>query len=431
MSVPMILGCGSDTIGATGDAGNETDYDASSGDTDVDVDADSDVDGDSDVDTDVDSDVDTDTGTGTDTDTVPDTPLPPGASLYSDAPCAFPASITYHAAENRLYVTCGMPGSLWRSAELGTAGDWTQAGDVPGFPSNHVMLGGQFAVVAHSAPDGLTVLDYTDGTVAQEIELSALTILDDLDEPLDFTPNYPAGLYFYAAGDQLFVATSNLDYVDYADPALTTFFAGTVVYLDYEGTGTFDLANVRALETSGVNPTGIAAVGANAFAVLSAGPYEPSADSEAALDIFALPDLTASTTDLGAITGQASPVMPVTAGGLILIGVQKPENGIMGVDMGTAELILDRAMPDADNFISNICAHGDVAALSDFGEFGMGSQVLFAHTSEDGWTGIPIAPISTGSSGPAVLVGDTLYQTVTANDGMSASIWELNMGGMD
>lgn len=394
-------------------------------------DAASDVDSDSDVDTDTDADTDTDTDVDTDTDTYPETPFAPGINLYSEAPCAFPASITHNAADERFYVTCGMPGALWKSPPLGTGGDWTQTGSVPGYPANHMMIDDQHAVIARSAPDGFTVVDYTDGSVTQDVNFADITITDELDQPLAFTPNYPAGLYFFEAGSRLFIATSNLDSVDYADPSLTTFFAGTVLYFDYNGDGTFDTTAAGSIETSGVNPTGIAAIGANSFAVLSSGPYAPSVESEAAIDVVSLPDLDMESASLGSITGQTSPVMPLTEGGLVLIGVQKPENRIMGVDPATGETLLDRAMPDVENFISNICAHSDVSVMSDFGAFGEGSSILFAHTQAAGWPGIPMTSVAGGSSGPAVVVGDTLYQTVTANDGMSGSIWEADLGGME
>ena len=417
MAIPMIMGCSNDTIGATHDSGDDTDLDAASGDTDID--------------TDTDVDTDTDTDSDVDTDTDPETPFAPGINLYSEAPCAFPASITHNALDDRLYVTCGMPGALWKSPPLGTGGDWAQAGSVPGYPANHMMIDDQYAVIARSAPDGFTVVDYTDGSVTQDVNFADITITDELDQPLAFTPNYPAGLYFFEAGSRLFIATSNLDSVDYADPSLTTFFAGTVLYFDYNGDGTFDTTAAGSIETSGVNPTGIAAIGAGSFAALSSGPYAPSVENEAAIDVVSLPDLDMESASLGSITGQTSPVMPLTEGGLVLIGVQKPENRIMGVDPATGEVLLDRAMPDVENFISNICAYGDVAAMSDFGAFGEGSLILFAHTQAAGWPGIPMTSVASGSSGPAIVVGDTLYQTVTANDGMSGSIWEANLSGME
>ena len=412
------------------ETGSDLDTDA---DTDIDTDSDTDIDSGTDLDTDTDSDVDTDTETesASDTDTYPDTPFAPGVSLYSDAPCAFPASITHEASDDRLYATCGMPGSLWKSPPLGESGEWSEVAEVPGYPSNHIIMDDEYAVVAHSSPDGFTVVDRIGNTAVQTVSLADLTITDELDEELAFVPNFPAGLYYYAAGQDLFVATSNLDNIDYTDPSLTTFHAGTVLYFDYSGDGTFDTTNVRSIETTGVNPTGVASIDDNSFAVLSAAPYEPSVDEEAAIDIFSLPDLEREGTALGAITGQTSPVMPLTEGGIILIGVQKPGNKIMGVDSTTAEIILDREMPDVENFISNVCAYGDVAVISDFGAFGEGSAILFAHTQATGWTGIPITPVTTGSSGPAVIVGDTLYQTVTANDGMSGSIWQANLSGME
>jgi len=426
----VLAGCDGDE-NAKEDSGIQDTDTGSDVDTDSDVDSDPDVDTDTDVDTDADTDTDTDTDSATDTDTYPDTPTAPGVSLYSDAPCAFPASITHDASDDRLYITCGMPGSLWKSQPLGETGEWAEVAEVPGFPANHISIDDQYTVVAHSSPDGFTVVDRTNSLAVQTVSFADLTILDELDQPLTFTPNFPAGLYYYVAGQDLFVATSNLDNIDYVDPSLTTFHAGTVLYFDYSGDGMFDTTDVRSIETSGVNPTGIAAIDAETFAVLSAGPYAPSVDNEAAIDMVSLPDLESESATLGSVTGQASPVMPLTEGGLVLIGVQKPTNKIMGVDSSTGEVLLEREMPDVENFISNICAYGDIAVMSDFGAFGEGSAILFAHTQPSGWTGIPITPLVTGSSGPAVVVGSTLYQTVTANDGMSGSIWESNLMGME
>ncbi len=422
----VAAGCGGSSPQVEDDAGTDADNDV---DADTDVDVDADVDGDTDVDTDADTDTATDTSTDTGTDTTPETPFAPGASVYSDAPCAFPASITHQAAENRLYVTCGgVPNALWRSPVLGTTGDWTDAGQVPGFPSNHAMIDETYAIVAHSMPDGFTILDYTSGTESQSVGFSDLTIVDSSDEELPFDPNTPAGIVI--AGGRIFIATNNIDVPNYTDPALTTFHPGTVIHFDYNGDGTVDEASATAHMTSGLNPTGMVGVDDSTIALISSGTYDPTT-SEAALEICDLPGLACTAVDLGDVTGQASPVMPITEGGLILAGIQKPDNRIMGVDDSSYSIDLDRAMPDVDGFISNIGAYGDVAILSDFGIFGSGGQILFAHTDPLGWTGVPATQITWGSVGPAVVVGDTLYAAVTSNDGMSGRIYEVSLGAMD
>jgi hypothetical protein len=433
--IPILIALGVGAV-AVGCAGNSPDVEDDSGadtdvDTDTDVDSDTDTDTDTDVDGDTDVDTDTDTGTdtGTDSDTVPDTPFAPGASVYSDAPCAFPASITHQAMENRLYATCGgVPNALWKSPVLGTAGDWTDAGQVPGFPSNHAMIDGTYAIVAHSMPDGFAIVDYTSGTVSQQVSFDALTILDSAYEELSFTPNTPSGIA--VAGGKIFIATNNIDVPDYTDPALTTFHPGTVIHFDYNGDGTVDTTSATAHMTSGLNPTGMALVDDSTLAILSSGTYDP-ATSEAAMEICDVLSLACTAVDLGDVTGQASPVMPITDGGLILAGIQKPDNRIMGVDDSSYSIDLDRAMPDVDGFISSIGAYGDVAIMSDFGIFGSGGQILFAHTDSSGWTGVPITPITWGSVGPAVVVGNTLYVTSTSNDAMSGRIYEVNLSAMD
>ncbi len=426
----VAWGCDNKSPDIENDSGTDTDADIDT-DTDVDTDIDTDTDTDIDTDTDVDTDADTDTSTdtGTDSDTTPDTPFAPGASVYSDAPCAFPASITHQVTENRLYVTCGgMTNALWKSPVLGTAGAWTDAGQVPGYPSNHVMIDGTYAIVAHSMPDGFTIVDYTSGTVSQSVDFSAITIVDSTDTPLTFTPNYPAGII--VAGGKIFVATNNIDVPDYSDPALTTFHPGTVIHFDDNGDGTADTASATAHMTSGLNPTGMVEIDGSTFAVLSSGTYDPTS-SEAAMEICDVASLACTAVDLGDVTGQASAVMPITDGGLILAGIQNPDNRIMGVDDSSYSIDLDRAMLDVDGFISSIGAYGDVAILSDFGIFGSGGQILFAHTDSAGWTGVPITPITWGSVGPAVVVGDTLYATSTSNDGMSGRIYEVNVSAMD
>jgi len=426
----IAAGCSDKSPDVENDSGADTDVDGDTdvdADTDIDTDTDTDVDGDTDVDTDADTDTSTDTES--DTETTPDTPFAPGASVYSDAPCAFPASITHQAAENRLYVTCGgTPGTLWKSPVLDTAGDWTDAGQFTGFASNHAMIDDTYAIVAHSVPSGFTILDYTSGTASQVVDFDALTIVDSSDDELAFSPNTPAGIAL--AGGKLYIATNNIDVPDYTDPALTTFHPGTVIHFDYNGDGTVDASSATAHMTSGLNPTGLALVDDSTLAILSSGSYDPLA-SEAAMEICTLPGLSCTAIDLGDVTGQASPVMPITDGGLILAGIQKPDNRIMGIDDSSYSIGLDRAMSDVDGFISNIVAYGDVAIMSDFGVFGSGGQILFAHTDPLGWTGVPITPVTWGSVGPAVIVGSTLYATSTSNDGMSGRIYEVNLSAMD
>lgn len=431
----VAAGCG----GSSPELDNDADVDdIDSGDgSDIDVDGDSDTD--IPTDTETDPDTGTSTDTGTDSDTTPDAPFAPGSSVYSDAPCAFPASITHQATENRLYVTCGgMTNALWKSPVLGTTGDWTDAGQVPGYPSNHIMIDNQYAIVGHSMPDGFTIVDYTSGVATQSVDFSAITILDSTDTPLTFTPNYPAGIL--VAGGKIFVATNNIDVPDYTDPALTTFHPGTVIHFDYNGDGTADTSSASAHMTSGLNPTGMVEIDGSTFAVLSSGTYDPTT-SEAAMEICDVASLACTAVDLGDVTGQASPFMPITEGGLLLAGIQRPNNKLMGVDSSAGIIEFDNDLLDeyddplVEGFISNVCAYGDVAIMSDFGEFGVGGgQILFANTDPWGWTEILQTPIVWGTgalAGPAVVVGDTLYATVTKDDGSEGRIYDVNVSAMD
>ena len=155
----------------------------------------------------------------------------------------------------------------------------------------------------------------------------------------------------------------------------------------------------------------------------------PNAAKPAALEICSTPSMQCATTDLGAITAQFAPTIALTDGGLLLIGVQKPENKLLGIDVADGSIVIDRAMPLVQNFISSIAASGFVAALSDFGVFGQGGAALFANVDPAGWSGVPVTPLQ-GSAGPSTIVGTKLYQAVTANDGMSGSVWSLDVANM-
>jgi hypothetical protein len=398
-------------------------------DLDAGVDADAGVDLDASIDAGQDADVDSGADAGDDGGTIPPTPNPPEASLYSDAPCSFPASMSFDANSDTFLLSCGgAQNGLFRSPPLNTSGDWTLIGPSNGYPSNHIQIDNRYYAVAHAMPDGLTIIDSQDGSISGSVDLSTLVPLDQSNQPVGFTLNTPAGMA--QIGGKLLIAASNLDQVDYQDPANTTFHPGTVLYMNYNGDGTVDESSARVIFTSRVNPTGLVAIDANDFAVLSSGDYKPSQDN-AALDRCSVQTLTCNPTLLGSITGQTSPAMPITEGGLILIGAQKPFAKIFGIDKSTGVMSIDRDMPDVQNFISNIGAYGDVAIMSDFGIFGQGGSILYAHTGPNGWLGIPITPMSQGSLGPAVVVGDKLYQTMTDNNGMNGSIWEINLNAMD
>ena len=230
-------------------------------------------------------------------------------------------------------------------------------------------------------------------------------------------------------GGKLYIATSNIDQVDYQNPSNTTFHAGTVLYMNYNN-GELDESSARVLFTSRLNPTAVKQTDSDKFAVLSSGDYGLSSDN-AALDICDTQSHLCIATELGDVTAQASPVMPISDCDLLLISIQKPFAELKAVDIKTGDIVIDFNMP-AKGFISNISAYGDVAIMSDFGVFGQGGAILYKHSYPPiGWMGIPITPMPQGSTGPSVVVGDKLYQTVTDNNGLNGSIWKLDLSNMD
>jgi hypothetical protein len=365
---------------------------------------------------------------------LPATPAAPLPVLVSDAPCAFPASLGYDAASDTLLMACGgMTNNLFRSAALPAGDTWTSVGEVAGYPSHHLMLDARSVLVNHSWSDGFTILDTQTATATDTLLFSDIDIVDAEGDALAFTPNNPNGAIL--VGGNICVATSNLDHADW-DPALTTFFPGTILCFPYLDDGTVDHDGTIAYPTSGINPTGMVLLdpaprgdGTQRFAVLSSGPYVPDAANHAALDICVAPAMSCTAVDLGAITAQISPLLAVAEGRIVLAGVQKPANKLLGIDVSSGAIVLDRAAPEIENFIASIAIAGHVIALSDFGIFGVGGAVLFANGDAAGWTGVPRAAL-TGSAGPSVVVGDTLYQAVTANDGANGSVWKMDTAAL-
>jgi hypothetical protein len=429
--IPM--GCSSSSelephTGVQKDAGADAETSMEAG-ADVSVETGQDAKPESSVDASLDAAQDAEGGAIEDADAAPATPNAPGVSVYSPAPCAFPASLTYNPADDRLYMSCGgAQNALWRSPTMGTSGAWGIAGTAGGYPSNHAMIDDRYAVIAHSMPDGFTIIDTVTNTVSQQVNFSNLNILDESNNSLPFTPNSPSGIV--VAGGTIYIATNNIDTADFSHPENTTFHPGTLIAFHFNGNGTIDTGSAKAHITSCLNPTGTAKIDDATIAVLSSGSYDP-ATTEAELEICTLPAFDCTATQLGNLTAQTSPVMPITASGLILVGIQKPTNRIVGIDIATNAIAMDRAMPDIENFISNIASYDDVAVVNDFGSFGVGSAILFAHTNPAGWGGIPITPLPWGSTGPAVIVGDALYVATTSNDGMEGRVSKVNMSGME
>ncbi len=355
----------------------------------------------------------------------PETPAAPQAVAVGDAPCAFPASLSYDGARDLLYTTCGgQPNALFRSSPLAEGElTWSEIGYADGFPSNHVPLSERYHLIAHANPDGVTIIDgETGGATTTALLFADLPFVEEL----GFVPNNPNGAAL--VGGWIFLATSNIDTADYADPAKTTYFDGTIVACPYEGAGLIDANACVTYDTTAKNPTSMALLADGRLAVLDANTYDLTAGANAALDLFQLSSMDRQTIELGTITGQVAPTLAMTEGGLILFARQRPTNGLIGVDP-EAGVSLDRELPEVANFISSIAVHGPIAAIADFGIFGEGGRLLFLDLRPEGWEGMPITKLP-GAAGPATMANDMLLQAVTANDGMSATIVEVDMEGM-
>ena len=366
--------------------------------------------------------------------TRPQTPPAPESSRFGDAPCAFPASLSYEGTGDTLLITCGgQTNSLFRSSPLSGGGNlsWNKIGDVAGYPSHHLELPNGYYLVNHSYPDGCTIIDGHTGAISSQIDFAGLSLLDPEgsgEELLPFTPNNPAGAIL--VGGTICLATSNIDEVDYNDPSLTTFHRGTILCLPYDGSGEVNANSAVAHYTSAKNPTGMATIDNETFVVLSSEDYNPATTDEAALDVFDQSTMNKAPILLGPITAQISPQLATTSGGLVLLGVQKPQAGIKGIDpLAQQPIALEKDLPEVTNFISGVSAYGPIAVASDFGIFGEGGAILFLDTRPMGWEGLPITAID-GAPGPSAIVGNTLYQTVTDKTGASGSVWILELEGL-
>ena len=415
-----------------GDIDNELDNDISN-EADTDIQNDLDHDTNVSVDADVDSYVDLDAAdadfteyTDADADEIPETPLAPGISKFTEAPCAFPASLSYDSNSDRMLTTCGgQPNAIFRSTPLSDESnvEWEEAGYADGFPSNHITISEDINLITHSNPHGFTIVDKSIGAKVDGVDFATLPLVDDL----GFAPNNPSGAAF--VGGWIYVATSNIDVADYNDPTKTTYHPGTVIACPYDLTNGVDENACVAHNTSVENPTGVMLLNDDELAVLSSNTYDLSENGNASLTVFDLETMNGTAYSLGNITAQISPKLAMTSSGLILVGVQKPANALISINPEDGTIMENRELPIIANFISAIEAYGDTAIISDFGIFGEKGQVVFTDTRANGWEGIPTTELS-GSAGPSVMIDDKLYQVVTAQDGMSASIWTIDVGAM-
>jgi len=365
----------------------------------------------------------------------PVTPAAPEASFFSSMPCGFAASLRYDKANNSFLATCGgVTNSLFRSPTLGSnSGEWTKVGDVPGYPSNHINLGGDYHLVSHSMPDGFTIINAKNGTVSQSVDFSAIDIMDEVGEKLTFIPNNPSGTALL--GGRLFIVPSNLNEFG-MDPTDTTFHAGIFIHSPYNGDGTVDMSGAIAHYTGGANTTGVAAIAGqtNKIAVLSSNDYNPSTDGDAILSICKLPEMDCTDVILKgsageSLTAQISPDLAMSEGGTILVGIQKPYNGVIGVNSETGDIVFNKELPGVKNFISAMGASGSVAAAVDFGIFGESGRVIFFDTNPNGWEGVLETELS-GVAGPATMADDKLY-VATTGGAEGEMLYSVDMKGLE
>lgn len=354
-------------------------------------------------------------------------PPAPTADYFMDLPCAFPASIGYESSEDSFSLTCGGdPNILYKAPNLSGvgSGDWAIVGNSDGYPSHHIKLSDGYYLVNHSAPHGFTIINEITGAASQSVDLEGMSLVDEEGWPLEFTPNNPSGAVFLGAS--LCIATSNMDHVD-MDPALSTYHPGTVICFPYNYDGTVEDNAGVAYYTSGKNSTGVALVDSDHFAVLSSNSYAPLSGEQAALDIFEWPGMSKTTIYLGEVTAQISPVLNLTSGGMILLSLQQPEATLLGIDIEVGDMPFYLELPEVENFITSIENYNSIAVVSDFGIFGEGGQILFANMDPYGWSDTLATSLS-GAPGPSIIIGNTLYQTVSEDAG---SMWSVNLASME
>lgn len=373
----------------------------------------------------------------------PTTPPAPSAVRLMDAPCAFPASLSYEERTLTLLMACGgAQNALFRSSPVDSVGggEWSVVGLANGYPSNHLKLSDRYYLVNHSMPDGFTIIDGSTGGASSTVDFSQLSIPDSSGNALGFAPNNPGGAVM--AGGKICVATSNMDHID-MDPANTTFFIGTVLCFPYNGNGIVEPSNAIAYYTSGANPTGMALVdkepannGTQRFAVLSSNNYSPATGEVSTIDIIESSTMAQTPIFLGPITAQISPALATAEIGetVILYGVQKPAGAaafaeLEGVFVDSGRKALDYRLNEVAGFVSSVQTTGSIAAISDFGVFGEGGRILFTNINP-GWFDVLETPLD-GAAGPSVVAGNKLYQAVTDNTGASGSIVQVDLGGLE
>ncbi|MFA4874220.1 MAG: hypothetical protein WC956_00040 [bacterium] len=360
----------------------------------------------------------------------PNKPKPPKANFYSDAPCPFPASLSYEQVSNTLLMACGayagQPNALHRSQPLNQNGAWTKVGNAKGYPSNHIALNDQYYLVTHSAPNGFTIINGKNNTSTASVDFAAISPLDPLYAQIKSTINNPAGAVL--VGGQLCVATSNLDQIDPNDPSKTTFKPGSVICTPYNFDGTVSVAMTYALMTSGVNPTGMALIDKDPvsvdggtiqrFAALSSNSYANNPADDAKLDIFEINSGSSNSISLGKRTTQTAPVLARTEDGAsFLIGVQKPSAGFLGIRWEDGASSYPSTQLKANNYIYGMGIFGKLALATDAGMYdnpAKSGQLIIQNMDPSGWKGELATPLP-GMAGPSIVINGKHFAAVTVS----------------
>ncbi len=361
----------------------------------------------------------------TDTETNPFVPSAPLAEYVADMPCAFPASLSVDESENAVFATCD--GGLFRLFK-GFAPQWEAFASVEGFPSNHIALGdGNFAVT-HFAPDGITIVSGETGLYLDSFYLSSEQIIFS-GFAQGYVPNNPSGAV--VVGNNICFATSNIDHAD-MDQSKTTFNPGCFVCLDYLGNGLMDHSFATAYPTSGINPTGMIALGANRFAVLSTNGYDLTAGTTAYLDVCEHPSMECDSIELtdfegSPITAQMSPSLARTSDGVVRVAVQKPYPQIISVDVESKEMVEWLELGAVNGFVSSVTADGDELFVGDFGVWGQGGKVMFALPS-NGWQ-VLNTPVE-GHPGPSTASFGKFYAAITGPEMSDAILYSYDKSSL-
>jgi hypothetical protein len=370
-------------------------------------------------------------------------PVAPIPYFYKDVPCDA-KSISYEAAKDSLFVTCGADSTpanaLFRNKPfLGANGTWKDVAQVSGTPTNHIHLGDIYYLVVRSDPAGFDIFEVDDatgdGTLTQSVDFSAISPLDPTYDFIKSTINNPLGAVL--VGGWIGIATANQDQL----PPNPTYYAGSVIFFQNNFDGTVYIPATKAMLTSGINPTGVTLLGNGDIAVVNSNTSTDNPPTTAELDVCTVPSGPCTPITLGNVYAQTIPTIEqIDSGAILLVGVQKPDpnKGFIGVDWANGVVSITEGNVDVIDSVSSLTSFDtgvDVLAL--IGSAGIyddpankGALLLY-NMDQNGWTGT-LKTEYPGKSGPAVVVGDKHYATVTVNDGgnPAGQIYRTDLSGL-